>query len=281
MDLPLLYKIFIALIFVAIGWGYSQGVIQIDFKRYQQQVTQIKEMVLDKLFPEERKIALPAIPKIKRNAKSTANFASPPPPPKKVKKVESNEGAKEQLKRKRQDDFHFVHELYQAVMENKPTAVELNQWMNVLDQGGSREGFYRALVLSDKYAGLENFDPTSADQLVIFCKEYMGTYLDQQVQDKQLSSVNSYSIKRIAVEQSLELIDTFYAENANGDKLPRWYAILSADLAAKYPSLWEIKLRSSTNPRIHLKWAQSAPEQQLKSEVIIKLHRVFNHLDGK
>jgi hypothetical protein len=278
--LPLVYRIFIALLFVGLGWGISQGIIKIDLGRYQQQIVQLKEMVLNKLFSDEHKLVLPAIPKVKHNAKSTAGFTAA-----KVVKLQAKASPilqdKDRQQQMRQDNFHFVNELYQSVMENEPTGSELSQWMNVLDQGGSREGVYRALVLSNKYAGLENFDRTSSDQTIQFTRDFMGTYLDQQVESEQLEKVNSYSIKRIVVEQSLELIDTFNANNPKGDQLPRWYAIISTELASNYPNLWKRKLRGTTNPQIHLQWAKSVPEQELKSELIIKLHRLFNHLDGK
>ncbi len=274
-----MYRIFIALLFLVVGLGISQGIIKVDLQGVQKEITQVKEMILDKLFPEERKIAMPKIPKIKRNAKSTSGFSAPTPQPQKsAGKKDSND--KEQVKREREDNFHFVHEVYQAVLEAKPTSTQASQWMNVLDQGGSREGVYRALVLSDQYAGLENFDPTSSDQVVQFTAHFLSTYLDQGVDEDQLSNINSYSIKRIVTEQSLELVDTFVAEN-DRDSASRWYAIVSSDIAARYPSLWELKLRKSNNPRIHLNWAKRVSNQTLKSELMIKIHRVYNHLDGR
>ena len=42
----------------------------------------------------------------------------------------------------------------QAVQQRKLEDAEAGNWMNVLSQGGSREGVYRAMILGDDYAGL-------------------------------------------------------------------------------------------------------------------------------
>lgn len=147
--------------------------------------------------------------------------------------------------------------------------------MNVLHQGGTREGVYRALVLDSTYAGLENYPNPLNDGLIDFAVEYYTTYVGRTIKKESLEKINFYTLKRLATERTLEVVDEL---GKNKDHLQRWYAVFSGDLAKRFPEIWQNKIRKDTNKKFHLSWAKQAPSQHLKSEVIIKLHKAFNYL---
>ncbi|MFA5584260.1 MAG: hypothetical protein WDA09_08590, partial [Bacteriovoracaceae bacterium] len=51
----------------------------------------------------------------------------------------------------RQYNFNFLQELFEVTRRTEARDEDLSTWMNTLDQGGSREGIYQALVLDGVY----------------------------------------------------------------------------------------------------------------------------------
>lgn len=209
-------------------------------------------------------IEIPPLPKIVSSTTSTAVYDK--------KSDERRAGLSKEDEQKL--NYFFVKELYEAVRTVEPQGDELSRWMNALDQGGTREGVYRALVLDDQYAGLENYNRPTTEGVVQFAKWYFPRFLGVNL--TQAEKVGFYTLKREAVEKGLEMMDAF---GANKAQRVSWYAVLSADLAEKYPDAFKIDLRKSKDKKRHKLWAETNPEQHLKSEVIIKIHTVFNYLE--
>ncbi|MBT7610042.1 MAG: hypothetical protein HN576_09815 [Bacteriovoracaceae bacterium] len=173
-------------------------------------------------------------------------------------------------------NLSFLQELHLVTRNRKADKNFVVKWMNVMNQGASREGVYRALVLDNTYAGLENFENPLNDATIEFAIGFLKKFVGKKVKATSLESLNFYSLKRIATERSLEIIDEL---SKRPEDLSRWYAVFSADIAESFPSLWnKNKVRKNTSAPYHLAWANKAPSQHLRSEVIIKLHLVFNSL---
>lgn len=215
--------------------------------------------------PEEPKteMQMPPLPKIISDATSTAVYS------KKEDKVKLPENIEQAYA------YGFIKEAFEATRQTKPTPDEANQYMNVLLQGGTREGIYRSLVLDSTYAGMEEWDKpvkiAAADFTVFFYDKYLGKKVDK----KQFEGWSIFTLKRIMTEKALEMIDAY---GDNRENLEKWYAILSADLATKFPSVWTNALRKQTSAEEHKKWASKVPVQHIKSEVIIKLHSAYNSM---
>ncbi|MBT3586798.1 MAG: hypothetical protein HN509_17940 [Halobacteriovoraceae bacterium] len=171
---------------------------------------------------------------------------------------------------------YFVKEVFQAVKNRRADDNIIGKWSQTLAQGGSREGVYRAFVLDNDYAGKENFNYPLSDSSINFAKWYMQKFVNKEVKKAKLKKFNFYSLKRITTEKSLEIVDAFGKDK---DNLHNWYAILSSDLATKYPKLWKTKTRQVKTSKGHKYWAQNMPAQFLKSELIVKVHMVYNHLN--
>lgn len=194
-------------------------------------------------------------------------------------KVLPKETGKKEVSRAEQAtfDLKYIRELYAVTRQREGNDKELSQWMNAMSQGATREGIYRALVLDGAYAGLEGMDYPQSDKVIDFGSEFMDRFLGKKLSHKAISQVNLYTMKRIMTEDSLELIDQFLYEN-RVDDLYKWYAILSSELAAKYPKAFSNKMRAELSVDKHILWAQTVPWQVLKGEVIFKLHHVMNLL---
>ena len=214
-------------------------------------------------YPDE--VSLPPIPELKANAKSIDVYS------KKEVSVKINPKKKQKL------DYLFITELMQAIQQRKIEPSEEANWMNVLSQGGSREGVYRAMILGDDYGSLENFNNATIDGPGEFAVWFLEKYINQTVKKETLLEMNFYSVKRLVCEKALEVLDMYSEPNLQAD----WYAVLSSELAKKYDFVFSSKIRKDTRSLRHQAWAMAVPTQHIKSETLIKLHQVFNHLQGK
>lgn len=218
----------------------------------------------EKIFGPMDDIVLPAIPKIEKDAKKA------------IVERKENLGQKLEPEKEKALNYSFVMELFDVTRKSKPNKEEISNWMNVLGQGATREGVYRALVLDQTYYGLENFRKPVNDKLAEFASRYMPTYLGQGTEMAKLKEANFFTLKRILTERSLETFDELMSHNVEDGY--NWYAVLSADMANSFGKVWQNDIRKSNNKKAHKQWAMKVPEQQVKSEIIIKLHKAFNFL---
>src|SRR5690606_33464630 len=70
--------------------------------------------------------------------------------------------------RRRQFDYKFLEELFLVTRKSEAKDEDLANWMNTLDQGGSREGIYQALVLDEVYNSLESIEEAPTQKLLDF-----------------------------------------------------------------------------------------------------------------
>lgn len=178
--------------------------------------------------------------------------------------------------RKRQFDYMFLEELFKVTRKTEAKDEDLVNWLNTLEQGGSREGIYQALVLDEVYNGLESMEEKPTKRLVDFSLNFSQKFLGQTFNPESITQLNLYSLKRIFTEKGLDLLE--YYEIKDLDALYRWYALVSADLAKNYEPLLKSDIRSNPSEIFHYEWAKDMPIQHIKSEFIIKLHTVMNGL---
>lgn len=220
----------------------------------------------NKFFPQEEKmteeVAMPALPKVVTDATSTQSY-------------EEIDKKKLSAEEENKYNYLFLMELYQATRGSAPAENEIQNWMNALSQGGTREGVYRALVLDSTYAGLENFKDHPSDNASLFAKEFLEKFVGQTVKDETIKNFNFYSLKRICAEKALEILDAY---GGNKESRSAWYAVLSSDFAKKYPQAFKNEIRKDPSSLRHQHWANNVPLQHLKSELVIKIHLVLNAL---
>lgn len=224
-----------------------------------------------KLEIKKDEFVLPPIPEVTQNATSVEVYNK--------KGVVFSQGEsfnKLSLEEKRKYRIAFIRELYFVVRDSEPKKEEILQSLNALEQEGSREGIYRSLVLDRVYASLEGYEEAPSGKLVDFSVNYGQKYLAREFSKELIQKINLWGIKRVIVEKTLEVMDAF---KTDGEDLYVWYAILSAELANKYPPAWTSKTRKREDQKFHYSWAKSVPFQQIKSEVIIKLHKLMNYLN--
>jgi hypothetical protein len=215
-------------------------------------------------------IELPPIPEIKKNATSTRSL-------KKDAKILTQGEQYNKLKKekKRKYEIAFLKELYKVTRQSKASNEDILKWLNIIEQGGSREGVYRALVLDNVYASLENYDEPLNKEVVNFCEAYMQKFIRQTFNKEVYQQINVYTLKRILSEKSLEVLDALANKP---EHVYSWYAVFSSALAKKYPDFFKSKLRKNTLKETHLSWAKKVPYQHIKSEVVVKIHHVLNQL---
>ena len=250
--------------------------LQVNAIDFNDLVNKAKSKINKVLNKEEKKekvssITLPKIPKITKDAKSTDVYT-------KKGKIHEQGSAfnKLSLEEKRKYRIAFIDELYEVTKGGKVSDSDLKSKLNMLEQGGTREGIYRLLVLDTSYRRLEASELVSSDKLVTFTVNYGEKYLGRVFDPELVGKLNPWGVKKIIVEKSLEVIDALAHKE---DDLYRWYAVLSAELANKNSALWKNKTRKRYSAEYHYRWAKKVPFQLIKSEVIIKLHKLMNQLN--
>lgn len=208
-------------------------------------------------------VILPPLPKLLQDARSTAVFEK-----KKDKIV---------LKPELEGKFYypFIKEIFEATRQQKPNDDEIAKLLNVLSQGGSREGVYHSLVLDSTYGGMENYDKPVKSNAADFAVYFYERYIGKKIVKDSLRGMNIYSLKRLMADKALDIIDAY---GDNREDLEKWYAVMSSDLASKFPSAWTSKLRKDTSSKVHKAWASQVPIQHIKSETLIKLHTALNSM---
>lgn len=260
-------------LFLLLLLGFSFNSFALDVSAYLDKMkSKFNEMINPEKDTEVSKplVEMPTIPKVVKDAKSVDVYN-------KSGSLYTQGASFNNLstEEKRKYRLAFIQELYLVVTGSAGDKDKILSSLNVIERGGSREGVYRSIVLSQEYSALEGFSETPSEDVINFATKYGERFLSKAFNKAQMRQINLFGIKRVITEKSLELIDSFPKDS---DDLHRWYAILSSDMRAKYPLLWNGKTRTQKNPLYHLKWAKSVPLQQIKSEVIIKLHKIMNSL---
>ncbi|MBL7663926.1 MAG: hypothetical protein JNM93_02245 [Bacteriovoracaceae bacterium] len=170
----------------------------------------------------------------------------------------------------------FVQEIALVTRRIEPSNEEIHNWLNALLQGATREGVYRGLVHDQYYYRIEGEPSAITNESLQFTKNFMSQFLFQQFNDELLKDVNIFTLKRIVCEKTLDVID---ALRANPEELYAWYALFSEHVAKENAAALNNKIRKIADANVHLEWARSVPEQHLKTEVLTKLHMIFNNLN--
>jgi hypothetical protein len=208
-------------------------------------------------------IPMPPLPKLVEDATSTAIYDKKPDRVSIAPEIEQKYY------------LGYIRELYEVTRQQKPNDDEISKMMNVLTQGGTREGIYRSLVLDSTYGGMENWDKpvksVTADFAVYFYEKYLG----KKIAKKSFEGMSVYTLKRLVTEKALDIADAYGDDREN---LEKWYAIISSDLAKRFPSVGSNIIRKNPSALAHKAWASKVPVQHIKSELIIKLHISFNSL---
>lgn len=218
--------------------------------------------------PPEPEIKLPEIPQNFKKSTDVGSYTKKTKEPTAFDKLPAD--------RKRQFDYKFVEELFQVTRKSEAKDEDLVNWLNTLEQGGSREGIYQALVLDEVYNGLESIEEKPSEKLINFCLDFSQKFLAQTFKPESITQLNLYSLKRIFTEKGLDLLE--YYEIKNLEDLYRWYALFSEFIAKNYPTYVQGEIRQNSSAKFHYEWAKSMPIQHIKSEFIIKLHTVMNGL---
>jgi hypothetical protein len=229
----------------------------------------------NKILGEEEKkntIELPDIPIVKLDAKDASVYdVKSSPVYTQGEKYNSLPEAK-----KRSYRISFLQQLFEVTRNSEAKKEDIVKLLNVLEQGGNREGVYRAVTLDQVYLALEQYDETPSDELVNFAEYFPTKFLRKKYGRASIQKLNLWSLKRLLAEKCLELLDVFADTPEN---LYKWYAVFSSELATDHPGAWISDTRKKTSDIYHYNWAKSVPFQHIKSEVVIKVHRVMNHLN--
>lgn len=217
---------------------------------------------------KKTQLMFPEIPKVIKKTTNVQNYIKKTKDPTEFDRLPAD--------RKKQFDYKFIEELFEVTRKSPPKDEDLVNWLNILEQGGSREGIYQALVLDEVYASLEALEGEVSSRTIDFCLLFSERFLQQTFQRTSVNKLNIYSLKRVFTEKGLDLMD--YYEVTDLDSLYRWYAFFSSHLANNFGEIMKSEIRREKSPEFHYQWAKKMPIQHIKSEFIIKLHTTMNSL---
>ncbi len=195
---------------------------------------------------------------------------------KEPQQIEFNEFDKLSRAQQLKFDGAYIQEIFLVTRRIKISEDEYSNWMNVLLQGGTREGIYRGMTVDSYYRELENSQSKVIKASVFYTQKYMNQFLFQKFDEQLLEKTNIYKLKRIVCEKTLDLIDKL---SFNREFLASWYALLSEDMALNFPGLFQSDLRKKQDKMTHFLWASRMPLGHIKSEVLVKLHKIYNLLN--
>lgn len=211
-----------------------------------------------------KELSLPSIPKVEKDATSLNTF----------KKIDDPFKSSVPKDKAQKYNYLFLKELYNFTRMAKISQDEMNRWMNNLTQEGTREGVYRALVLDNVYYSLEKKEYPVNKKIMEFTKWFLPRFIDRKFSEEKLKGINFFVLKRFMTSNALDVIDAFDSR----EDLLDWYGVFSGDVAQKYPLLWQGKMRKNVSMLVHKNWASQVPLDYLKSEILLKIHKIYNYL---
>jgi hypothetical protein len=250
----------------------------VSFNTYAFNLQEVSDKIADFLssfIPQEKviskdEISMPLIPQVDNDPTSVDTYKKTG-----VIYSQGRKFKKLKIQEKRQYQLNYLKELFEYVRGGVVSESTLVNNLNVLEQGGSRVGIFRSVVLDARFSQLESYRPTYSKKLLIKVSELSLKYLGQSYPPKQLRRFNKYTIKRIFIDKFLQILDTYAFEN-KPESIYTWYAHLSRDMA-EY-KIWANKTRENNSLKYHYNWAKNVPFEHIKSEVIIKLAKLIEYL---
>jgi len=89
----------------------------------------------------------------------------------------------------------------------------------------------------------------------------------------QFAGASIFTLKRVLGDEALKVVNAKMDEK---EKLAAWYSKWVVRMAEKKVD-FGLELRNKLDEQFHYKWAMSSSEDQLRWEVLNRLHRVLNH----
>ena len=240
-------------------------------KKIQELLGEEKALAWFNIEPEKAvsALTLPAIPKLNQDGKSQDVYLQ-------KSDSEIQKSSYSNLSQDEQNNFNlaFLNELYTSVLTTNPDENSLATGLNILSQGGTREGVYRSIVYSETYQQLESQSYPVKQETIEFCTYYAQKFLGIQYDEQSLKDVNVFTIKRTLTEKTLDVADLL---KQKPEDLYQWYGILSGELAQR--KLTQLSDVRNKDENFHYEWSKKVPVEHIKSELIIKLNLVLNALN--
>jgi hypothetical protein len=173
----------------------------------------------------------------------------------------------------------FSQELADLLLDLKDvpemTAEDARPLMAIAAPGeGSEEG--RADQVFEKKALKESFQP--------FAKPTEGATSARPSREALVGKIGArftgssvYTMKRVLGDWALKVIDQRREESV--ERLRDWYADFASRLAKKGVD-FGLALRNESSRTFHRQWADQASEDQIRWEVLNRVHRIMNHAQG-
>ena len=226
------------------------------------------------LFTEQDQVELPALPELADgDPKDSSQVGDNPAGPLAASLALSDT--------ERDYNYYFLREIFLQLRGQELSVEDAQKWMNVLEQGGSRRGIMRALILDDYYYQLQNQQVSPTLATIDFAVHYGDKYLGISYASEDLGQVDFYTLKKELIEKTLRLLDLLWAKKDEASRLnlANWYGVFSAQMAQDYPTLFTDAVRGQKAKAFHRQWALDNDVPYVYSEVIIKLAKVLNQLN--
>ncbi len=203
----------------------------------------------------------------------------------------------------------FLTELYSVVLNREPTPQEFQEWLNVLSQQGSYEGIYHGIAQNEEYRAREvgaaplgamklyadlmteialeaRYDPLTLKEKQRRAEGTEG--LSSHVQEKQANSEeikklkaqyeqaalskSFFTLKRETVAEALRMMEL---KRDYHEKFATWFGKFVLFTNGKNVD-FGLAERNANEEQTHYRWALTHTDDQVRWEVINRIHRLFN-----
>ena len=199
---------------------------------------------------------------------------------------ESLQGGLSAADKQTKANIEIFKEIYEVTLITSVKDLkQIEAWVNTLNQGASLEGVYHGLTKSNEYQTLEKKSPPASPEAIKAFTVEMDELQQElpeklQMKDSAPTAGSIYLYKRILGEEALRVFEHKYQDREKDrEKFGMWYARFAVRLARKKVD-FGLELRNKPDQVFHQKWALETldrkSEEQLKWEILNRLHRVLN-----
>ena len=195
--------------------------------------------------------------------------------------------------RKAKINSEILHEIILVVFDREPGELQefkskgdFGNWADTLNQGASFEGVYNGFTHSSEYRKLETLAGKAPQEAFKVFSEELAVLISAEP-DKEIvplsqealrpyKGLSLYGLKRVLGDEALRIVND---RGTDREKLAQWYSKWVIHMTQRKVD-FGIPLRNNPDANFHYKWALASSEDQLKWEILNRLHRLLNKQNG-
>jgi len=185
---------------------------------------------------------------------------------------------------KAQRNGEILQEMIRVIWLDEPESAEMfGEWLNSLNEGASIEGIYNGLIHNQTYRRREqssesaNVEALKAFiEMMLDLQSDLSQSMDRGALEAGFRNLSVYGLKRILGDEALARLRRFRSPL----DLSKWYGPWAAHMT-RFNVDFGLKQRNLSEADFHEQWSMQASPGSLDWEVLNRVHRVLNTMNGR